>query len=97
MRKIGDNIGEIKRMYVQPLYRGKGIARALLERLIKEAQSIGYAKLRLDSGLFMKEALNLYHSVGFKEIDPYAESEVLQEGIPEEISQNWIFMEMFLE
>ena len=97
MRKLGDNIGEIKRMYVQPLYRGKGIARELLERLIKEAQSIGYTKLRLDSGPFMKEALNLYHSVGFKEIDPYAESEVLQEGIPEEISQNWIFMEMFLK
>lgn len=37
MRKIGDNIGEIKRMYVHPLYRGKGIGRALLERLIKEA------------------------------------------------------------
>ncbi len=97
MRKIGDNIGEIKRMYVQSLYRGKGIARELLERLIKEAQYIGYSKLMLDSGPFMKEAQGFYHSVGFTEIDPYAESEVFQEGIPEEISQNWIFMEMLLK
>ena len=97
MRKIGDKTAEIKRMYVQSLYRRKGIAKALLKRLIEEAQYIGYSKLRLDSGPFMKEALNLYRFFGFTEIEPYAESEVLQEGIPKEISQNKIFMEMLLK
>ena len=96
MRNIGDKIGEIKRMYVQPEYRGKGIGRTLLERLIKEAQNLQYSKIRLDTGPFMQKAIGLYHSVGFRNIEPYPESEVLQEGIPEEIGKNWIFLEMTL-
>lgn len=45
----------------------------------------------------MKIAQELYHSFGFLEIEPYTKSEVLQEGIPEEISLNWIFMEKVLK
>ncbi len=97
MRHIGNDIAEIKRMYVRPQYRGKGIGRSLLQRLIKEVQSLGYSKIRLDSGPFMKEARRLYHAVGFRDIDPYYESEVLQEGIPEEIGKNWTFLEMILK
>jgi len=97
MRYIGDRIGEIKRMYVQPQYRGKGIGKALLERLIKEAKVLEYSKIRLDTGPFMQNALGLYHSVGFCDIKPYLQSEVLQEEIPEEISQNWLFLEMSLK
>jgi len=96
MRYIGNKIGEIKRMYVRPQYRGKGIGRSLLEILIKEVKNLEYSKLRLDSGPFMKEARALYHSVGFRDINPYPESEVFQEGIPEEIGQNWTFLEMTL-
>lgn len=97
MRKIGEKIGEIKRMYVRPVFRGKGMGRTLLEILIGEAQDFGYSKLRLDSGPFMKEAHGLYYSFGFRIIDPYPESEVLGENIPKEISENWIFMEMDLK
>ena len=97
MRKIGEKIGEIKRMYVRPVFRGKGMGRTLLEKLIGEAQDFGYSKLRLDSGPFMKEAHGLYYSFGFRIIDPYPESEVLGENIPKEISENWIFMEMDLK
>jgi len=97
MRKIGEKIGEIKRMYVRPVFRGKGIDRSLLEKLINKAQDFGYSKLRLDSGPFMKEAHGLYYSFGFRNIKPYPESEVLGENIPKEISENWSFMEMVLK
>ena len=97
MRKIREKIGEIKRMYVRPVFRGKGIGRTLLEKLINNAQDSGYTKLRLDSGPFMKEAHRLYYSFGFRNIKPYPESELLGENIPKEISENWIFMEMVLK
>ncbi len=96
MRNNGDKIGEIKRMYVLPEYRGMGIGRTLFERLIKEAQNLQYSKIRLDTGPFMQKAIGLYHSVGFRNIEPYPESEVLQEGVPVEIGKNWIFLEMTL-
>jgi GNAT superfamily N-acetyltransferase len=88
MKRIRDDMGEIKRMYVRPEFRGKGIGRALLEALIAEAKEIGYPRLRLDSTRFMKAAHALYRSVGFYEIEPYPESE-----IPPEFQANWIFME----
>ncbi|TEU17937.1 MAG: N-acetyltransferase [Anaerolineales bacterium] len=91
MRRIREDIGEIKRMYVQPAFRGKGIGRALIEDLIAKAREIGYPRIRLDSTRFMKEAHSLYRSVGFQEIEPYPESE-----IPEEFQQHWVFMELQL-
>ncbi|MHA1932922.1 MAG: GNAT family N-acetyltransferase [Promethearchaeota archaeon] len=96
MRKIGEKIGEIKRMYVRPVFRGKGIGRAFLEKLIDEAKDCGYSKVRLDTGPFMKEAHELYNSFGFRNIQPYPESEVLGEEIPKEITENWLFMELKL-
>jgi GNAT superfamily N-acetyltransferase len=88
MRRIREDIGEIKRMYVRPGFRGKGIGKALLEGLVNEAREIGYPRIRLDSARFMKEAHSLYRSAGFQEIDPYPESE-----IPAEFQKHWIFME----
>ena len=91
MRRIRKDIGEIKRMYVRPEFRRRGIGRALLEALIAEAQEIGYTTVRLDSTRFMGAAHSLYRSVGFHEIEPYTGSE-----IPPEFQQNWIFMEKHL-
>ena len=88
MRRIRKDIGEIKRMYVRPEFRRRGIGRALLEALIAEAQEIGYPTVRLDSTCFMEAAHSLYRSVGFHEIEPYTESE-----IPPEFQQYWVFME----
>ena len=88
MRRIREDIGEIKRMYVRPAFRRKGMGRALLEALIAAAREIGYPRIRLDSTRFMVEAHSLYRSIGFQEIEPYPESE-----IPEEFQQHWIFME----
>jgi GNAT superfamily N-acetyltransferase len=88
MKKIREDVGEIKRMYVRPEYRGQGIGRVLLDALIAEAQQIGYPTLCLDSARFMKAAHSLYRSAGFQEIEPYPESE-----IPPEFQRHWVFME----
>ncbi|ARV63158.1 GNAT family N-acetyltransferase [Nostocales cyanobacterium HT-58-2] len=91
LRKIGDEVGEIKRMYVRPEFRRKGIGRSLLKAIIHEACQIGYSKICLDTAPFAKEAQALYHSLGFQEIEPYAGSE-----IPEKYHSSWIFMELDL-
>jgi GNAT superfamily N-acetyltransferase len=61
-------------MFVPPTYRGKGIGRAIANRLIDDARRIGYRQLRLESLKFLAAAHSLYRSVGFHEIDPYAEN-----------------------
>lgn len=92
LRKIGEDVGEIKRMYVRPEFRRKGIGKSLLQAIIHEAHQIGYAKIYLDTTPFAKEAQVLYRNLGFQEISPYAESE-----IPEKYRSFWIFMELVLK
>jgi GNAT superfamily N-acetyltransferase len=92
LRKIGEDVGEIKRMYVRPEFRKKGIGRSLLQAIIHEAWQIGYLKIRLDTAPFAKEAQALYRSLRFQEIEPYAESE-----IPEKYRPSWVFMEFMLQ
>jgi GNAT superfamily N-acetyltransferase len=88
MKRIRRDMGEIKRMYVRPEFRGRGIGRVLLEALIAQAQQMGYPTVRGDSARFMKAAHSLYRSAGFQEIEPYPESE-----IPPEFQRHWVFME----
>jgi GNAT superfamily N-acetyltransferase len=88
IRRIRNDIGEIKRMDIRPKFRRKGYGRAMLEYLLEEGKTIGYPKIRLDSARFMHESHALYQSSGFLEIEPYPESE-----IPREIQEHWIFME----
>jgi GNAT superfamily N-acetyltransferase len=89
LKKLTESIGEIKRMYVRQESRKQGLGNALINRLIQDAQQIGYQKIRLDSARFMKDAHQLYKSFGFKEIEAYEGSE-----IPIEFQDNWIFMEL---
>jgi GNAT superfamily N-acetyltransferase len=84
LRQIGDGICEMKRLFVRPALRGKGIGRALAQAIIEEARQIGYKRMRLDTVL--EPAKCLYRSLGFREIPPYQHVPV--EGV--------VFMELEL-
>ena len=71
LRPIDPQVGEMKRMYVRPEYRGKGIGSALAQTLINDARKIGYERIRLDTVPSMKIARHIYEGLGFKEIPAY--------------------------
>ena len=91
LKSINEEIGEVKRMYVNPSFRKVGAGRAILQSLINAAKETGYNKVRLDSPKFMEAAHSLYRSFGFKDIPVYPEVE-----IPEEFRQYLLFMELDL-
>jgi GNAT superfamily N-acetyltransferase len=62
----------MKRLYVRSAYRGKGVGRVLVDRIIGEARTIGYERMRLDTiESSMQDAIALYRRRGFREIAPY--------------------------
>ncbi len=72
LRKLEDKICEMKRLFVRDEFRGQKIGVALIEKIIEEAQKIGYEKMRLDTfPPKMSKAVALYESYGFREIAPY--------------------------
>ena len=71
--KSTDGWAEIKRMFVSPAARGKKVGRLLLERLEAIARQKGIPALRLETGIRQPEALALYRSAGFQEIEPFGD------------------------
>lgn len=71
LRRLEAGVGEMKRLYVRPAHREIGLGRRLVERVVTEATSVGYDRLRLDSTPEMAGAIRLYESLGFVRISPY--------------------------
>ena len=87
LRKIREDAGEIKRMYVKPKFRGKKLGNLMVEKVISISEENGFSKLFLDTSSFMSSAVSLYKKYGFKEIDSYPECIVSKE-----LWDKWIFM-----
>ena len=68
IRRVDDATCELKRMYVAPEARGRGIARTLLEHLEDAALALGYTQLWLETGTEQPEAIALYESHGYEPI-----------------------------
>jgi ribosomal protein S18 acetylase RimI-like enzyme len=77
LHKMHEHTCEMKRLYVRPQFRGKGLGKALAERIIVKAREIGYKKLRLDTvEPMMRTAVAMYRQLGFREIAPYRENPI---------------------
>jgi putative acetyltransferase len=72
LHELEAGICEMKRLYLRPRFRGKGLGRALADRIIAEARAIGYQRMRLDTvEPVMTDAVAMYRKLGFKEVAPY--------------------------
>jgi GNAT superfamily N-acetyltransferase len=99
LKKLEEGVGEVQRMYVLPDFRGKSVGRAIVNQLIDEARSLGYRRLKLESLEFLKAAHALYRSVGFHEIDPYADNSMKSYQAAQNLEKYYsitVFMEMNL-
>jgi putative acetyltransferase len=73
VRELEPGVAELKRMYLRPPYRGRGLSRVLLGALEGEARASGVSVLRLETGPNQVEALALYRSSGYQAIARYGE------------------------
>jgi GNAT superfamily N-acetyltransferase len=73
VRRLEGGDAELKRMYVDPSRRGRGIGRALLAALEAEARALGARRLVLETGIRQTAALALYRNAGFVEIPAFGE------------------------
>jgi len=88
VRRLGDGVSEMKRVFVLPDQRGGGLGAVIVKRLIADSEAFGYATMRLESGPFMTSAHRLYEAEGFRDRSAFEGAEV-----PVELQHNWRFME----
>jgi GNAT superfamily N-acetyltransferase len=82
-------LGELKRMFVHPAFRGQGIGESLVEALFEQAQIQGHKRVILDSHRSMTQAHKIYRKLGFAEVDAPPD-------FPEELKSVVIFMDCSL-
>jgi len=71
IRRLTTEAAELKRMFVEPASRGRGLGRALLERALDFAKHAGFRRLLLDTTHDLVAAGELYRSAGFRDVTPY--------------------------
>ncbi len=74
--KIFPDYAEVKRMYVRPAFRGKGLGKGILSHLAEYARGNGVHVLRLETGIYQTEAITLYESWGFQRRGPFGDYQV---------------------
>ncbi len=73
LRALDGQFCEMKRLFIYPRFRGRGIGRALADAVVQQARATGYKAMRLDTSVRQIEALSLYEECGFQRIEPYYE------------------------
>ena len=91
LNSINAEIGELKRMFVDPSFRKLGVGKAILQEIINTAKERRHKKVRLNTPKFMETAHSLYAGFGFKPISVYPEVE-----ITEDFREYLLFMELEL-
>jgi len=71
VRRLDDAVGELKRMWIDPVARGRGLGRMLLTALEAAGRELGYDRLRLDTHEVLVEAIALYEAAGYRRIGRY--------------------------
>lgn len=80
-KPFGENGVEIKRVFVKPSCRGRGIARRVMEELEKWAAEMGCVRAVLETGINQREAVSLYESIGYRRRENFEPYEGLEESI----------------
>jgi putative acetyltransferase len=89
LKRLGDVSCEMKRMFVPPTARGRGVGRALATAVIERARETGYREMYLDTSVRQTEAIDLYRDLGFEEVEPYYD-------VPEEMTGWLVFFRLGL-
>jgi len=77
LHRAGSDFCEMKRLYIRPAFRGKGLGLALIKAVIDESRAIGYRCMRLDTvEPVMKDAVAIYRRLGFRQISPYRDNPI---------------------
>jgi putative acetyltransferase len=76
LRPLEGPIAEMKRLFVRPEARGRGLAKQLIARVLDEARQLGYDEIRLDTLPMMGDAQGLYVALGFEDIAPYYDTPI---------------------
>ncbi|HWI20874.1 MAG TPA: GNAT family N-acetyltransferase [Vicinamibacterales bacterium] len=76
LRPLDAATAEMKRLFVRPEARGRGLAKQLIAELLREAKAIGYDEIRLDTLPMMGDAQSLYVSLGFRDIPAYYDTPI---------------------
>lgn len=71
LRRYDTGVGELKRMFVTPPFRGRGLSRLVLAELETRARTLGYERLLLETGARQPEAMGLYETSGYTPIERY--------------------------
>ncbi len=74
LRRLDDTTCELKRLYVRPAFRGRGIAGVMMQSILDDARAIGYAAMVLDTQPYLASAVRMYRALGFYNIPPYNDS-----------------------